>query len=179
MLSLRGTSAYAQRLALPEMRFVDPGLLGWWESLAPREGAEDPSPGDPRRQRAEAFYGFLRELTLGLYEAGVPMHVGTDTPNPLLVPGYSMRLELEAMIDAGIPALDVLRAATTGAARFMGAEGQWGVIRPGAAADLVLLEADPLEDVMTLASPAGVMVDGTWLDRDALERLVTSGSAAR
>lgn len=172
MLSLRGTAAYAERLDRPEMRFVDAGLMGWWRSLAPEEGAADPPPGDARRERAEAFYGFLRDLTRALHEAGVPLLVGTDTPNPLLVPGYSLPLELSALVEAGIPSFEVLRAATEGAARFMGAEGEWGVIRPGAAADLVLLEADPLVDIGVFEAPVGVMAAGRWMDRDALERLV-------
>lgn len=172
MLSLRRTSAYAERLERPEVRFVDPELVAWWESFAPANDAADPPPDDPRPRRARAFYGFLRDLTRALYEADVPLLVGTDTPNPLLVPGYSIHLELVALVEAGIPTAEVLRAATTGAARFTGAEGRRGVVRTGAAADLLLLEADPRERLETLETPVGVMAAGRWLNRQALGRML-------
>lgn len=164
MLAIARTPAYDARLDRPEMRFVDPDIMGWWTSLRAPEGAVPAGPDDPRRRRAEAFYGFLRDLTLALHEAGVPLLVGTDTPNPLLVPGYSIHLELAALVDAGIPPLEVLRAATNGAARFAGAEHEWGVVRVGAAADLLLLDGDPLEDLSVLEAPVGVIVAGQWLE---------------
>jgi hypothetical protein len=172
MLSFAGTPAYNRRLDAQEVRFVDPEIRGWWASLKAPDGAVDPGPDDPRRRRAEAFYGFQRSLTAALFDAGVPLLVGTDTPNPLLVPGFSLHLELSALVDAGIPPIDVLRAATRNAARFVGQEGQWGVVRPGVAADLVLVDGDPLADIGVLRQPAGVMIGGQWLDRAALESML-------
>lgn len=170
MLSIAGTPAYNRGLDAPEVRFVDPEIRGWWASLRAPDGAAEPGPDDPRRRRAEAFYGFQRDLTAALFDAGVPLLVGTDTPNPLLVPGFSLHLELETLVDAGIPPIDVLRAATRNAARFVGEEGQWGVVRPGALASLVLVEGNPLENLDVLKDPTGVMIAGTWLDRAELQR---------
>lgn len=172
MLSVARTPAYNRRLDAPEIRFVDPEIRGWWASLKAPDGAAEPGPDDPRRRRAEAFYGFQRDLTAALFDAGVPLLVGTDTPNPLLVPGFSLHLELSALVDAGIPPIDVLRAATRNAARFAGEDGQWGVVRPGAAADLVLVDGDPLADIGVLQQPAGVMIGGQWLDRAALTKML-------
>lgn len=172
MLSIARTPAYNRRLDAPEVRFVDPEIRGWWASLKAPDGAVDPGPDDPRRRRTEVFYGFQRDLTAALFDAGVPLLVGTDTPNPLLVPGFSLHLELSALVDAGIPPIDVLRAATRNAARFVGQDGEWGVVRGGATADLVLVEGDPLEDLAVLQHPAGVMVAGRWLDREALEKML-------
>jgi imidazolonepropionase-like amidohydrolase len=172
MLSLNRIPAYNERLQRPEMRFMDAGLMGWWASLAAPEGAAEPGPDDPRRRRAEAFYGFQRDLALALHDAGVPLLIGTDTPNPLLVPGYSIHLELATLAHAGIPVMEVLRAATTGAAVFTGDEATRGVVRAGAAADLVLLDEDPRDDLITLEHPLGVMVLGRWLDRPTLDRML-------
>jgi imidazolonepropionase-like amidohydrolase len=172
ILTQARTQAYNARLEAPEMRFVDSGTLGWWRSLAMPEGTASPPANDPRRVRAEAFYGFQKELARALYAAGVPFLVGTDTPNPLLVPGYSLHLELAALVDAGIPTYDVLRAATAEAARFVGEGGRWGQVSVGAAADLVLSDANPLDGIETLRDPAGVMVRGRWIDRPALARMI-------
>jgi hypothetical protein len=169
VLTQQRTPAYNERFEVPEIRFVDPGILEWWSSLRAPEGAAMPPPDDPRRVRNETFYRFQSELALALYEAGVPLLVGTDTPNPMLVPGYSLHLEMAAMVDAGIPTLAVLRAATNEAARFMREEGLWGIVAPGAAADLILVESNPLEGLETLRRPAGVMVRGGWLDAADLE----------
>lgn len=172
MLGMQQTSAYAERLQRPEMRYLGEELLGWWRSLAPAEGATDFRPDDHRNRSREAFYGFLSRLTLALYEAGVPLLVGTDTPNPLLVPGYSIHLEIAALVEAGIPIADVLRAATAGAATFVGDEDEWGALRKGAAADLLLLDANPLNELSTLERPWGVMAAGHWMDRAKLNRML-------
>lgn len=172
ILAQRGTSAYDALFDAPEVRFVADGILAWWRTLRTPDGARAPAPDDPRRRRADAFYAFQRDLALALYEAGVPLLVGTDTPNPMLVPGFSVHLEIEALVEAGIPVLEVLRAATRNAARFLGDEGEWGVVAPGAAADLVLLEHDPLDDLAGLRTPAGVMVAGRWLDRETLDGMI-------
>lgn len=172
ILTRARTSEYNERLSAPETAYVDPGILEWWASLAAPAGAPDPPPDDPRRRRSEAFYDFQRDLVGALHRAGVRLLVGTDTPNPLLVPGFSIHLELAAMVDAGIPPMDVLRAATRDAARFVGEEGRWGVVAAGAAADLVLVDRNPLDGLDALRTPIGVMVRGTWLDREALDRML-------
>jgi imidazolonepropionase-like amidohydrolase len=172
ILTRSRTSYYDALLAAPETAFVDPGILEWWRSLAAPAGAPDPPADDPRRRRSEAFYDFQRELVGALHAAGVPLLVGTDTPNPLLVPGFSIHLELAALVDAGISPIDAIRMATRDAARFAGEEGRWGVVAPGAAANLVLVDANPLDSLAALRAPAGVMVRGTWLDREALDRLL-------
>jgi imidazolonepropionase-like amidohydrolase len=172
ILTQSGTTAYNARFEVPEIRFVDEGTLAWWRTLRAPDGTPPAAPDDPRSVRRNAFYGFQRDLVAALHAAGVPMLVGTDTPNPLLVPGYSIHLELEALAGAGLRSIDVLRGATREPARFMGQAGEWGVVAPGAAADLLLVERNPLEDMATLKRPAGVMVGGRWLERAALERLV-------
>ncbi|MEX2608326.1 MAG: amidohydrolase family protein [Gemmatimonadota bacterium] len=172
ILTQSGTADYNARFEVPEIRFVDEGTLAWWRTLRAPDGTPPAAPDDPRSVRRNAFYGFQRELVAALHAAGVPFLVGTDTPNPLLIPGYSIHLEFEALTGAGLRPIDVLRAATREPARFMGQEGEWGVVVPGAAADLVLVEANPLEDMGTLKRPAGVMVGGRWLERAALEAMV-------
>lgn len=82
-----------------------------------------------------------------LYKAGVPIGAGTDTPIGSALPGYSLHTELERLVDAGLPPLEALKAATVRPAEFFGIEDQTGNLAVGQAADLVLLDANPLADI--------------------------------
>lgn len=95
-------------------------------------------------------YGAARASVGALYRAGVPVLAGTDA-NPGVGPapiahGSSLHDELELLVDAGIPPLDALRAATSLPARHFGLADR-GAIRPGLRADLVLVDGDPLSDI--------------------------------
>ncbi len=95
--------------------------------------------------------------------------VGTDTPHPFVMPGYSVHEELANFVEAGLSPYEALRAATVDAAEFMGAAGKSGVIKLGARADLILVEGNPLEDVKNASRIVGVMIHGRWLPRETLE----------
>jgi len=79
--------------------------------------------------------------------------------------------ELDALIEAGLTREQALVAATIAPARFMGQDTEWGAVAPGHRANLVLVDANPLENLQTLRTPAGVVLAGRWLDRAALSRL--------
>ncbi len=142
--------------ALPGAAYIGSGLAGWWRGAANSMGAFDAV----KQTATDNQRAFARML----YEAGTPMLIGTDTPNPFVLPGFAIHDELEAFIDIGIPADEVLRMATADAASFLREEGEWGVVAAGARADLVLLDADPRDDLSTLRRPAGVMMNGHWYD---------------
>jgi imidazolonepropionase-like amidohydrolase len=158
-LSLAGTAEYAAWLARAEMARMDTGTLAWWRQLGPRGGVAR-----PQSARSAAVHTFQKVLTRELYKAGVPLLVGTDTPNPLMVPGYSLHDEIGSLIEVGIPTAAVLRAATAGAAEHLKQSGQWGVIAPGASADLIVIDRNPLEDPAVLRKPARVLLRGQWVN---------------
>ena len=145
---------------MSEAGYVGPFLASWWRDSASRMTPYD----DVKRAAAER----QRELIKMLYDADAPLLIGTDTPNPFVLPGFAIHDELAAFAAAGIPVADVLRIATADAARFLNEENQWGVVQAGARADLVLLNGDPLDDLATLRAPAGVMMNGIWYDADRL-----------
>ena len=80
-------------------------------------------------------------------EAGIPIAMGTDAGNPLTLHGPSVYAEMEAMQKAGMPAANVLVAATRGGSRAMGLDNEIGTIEKGKAADLLVLDADPTSDI--------------------------------
>jgi imidazolonepropionase-like amidohydrolase len=93
---------------------------------------------------------------------------------PLLAGGGSEGLiaELEALVDAaGFSPQEALRSATVEAARFLGRADQLGSVAPGRFADLVVLDANPLQEVSNLRSVSAVVVRGRWLSREALAGL--------
>ncbi len=144
----------------PESTVIGPGLADWWRGSAMSMGDYDKT----KQKAAEN----QRALIKMLYDAGAPLLIGTDTPNPFVLPGYAIHDEIAAFVEAGIPVEDVLKIATSEAARFLREEGQWGVVAEGARADLVLLNGDPREDLDLLRTPAGVMVNGHWYDAERL-----------
>jgi imidazolonepropionase-like amidohydrolase len=172
-LSRRGTPWYAERLARPEVALVDPGLADWWRSLG--EGTPEAAAAERRREYREGVAALVRAMR----DAGVPLLAGTDTPNPLMVPGFSLHAELAALVAAGLSPYEAIRAATAEAARFAGMEAEFGTIRMGARADLVVTDADPLADVSSLGRPTAVVLRGEWLPRERLEGLVSELLAAR
>ncbi len=111
----------------------------------------------------------LRKRLIGaLHDAGVPVLLGSDSPQVFNVPGFSIHRELEAMVAAGLTPYEALAAGTTAPAAFFG-NADWGAVAPGRDADLVLLEADPLDDIGNTRRIEGVMVRGRWLGRAELD----------
>ncbi|MEP7345727.1 MAG: amidohydrolase family protein [Gemmatimonadaceae bacterium] len=99
-------------------------------------------------------------FTKALYDGGVQLTVGTDMLNPWVSPGASLHRELELLVSAGIPPIDVLRMATRNGARSLGIESEVGTIAVGKIADLVMLSADPIADIRNTRQIDWVMQGG-------------------
>ncbi len=112
--------------------------------------------------RLRAQYALLQRLVRGLRDAGVPLLAGTDPMVPSQLPGYSMQDELEQLTAAGLTPFEALRSATSNPARFLGTAADAGTVAPGKLADLVLLDANPLDDVDNAFRQDGVMLRGRW-----------------
>jgi imidazolonepropionase-like amidohydrolase len=105
-------------------------------------------------------------LTERMHNAGVPFGAGTDTPINLSVPGYSLHSELEMLVRAGLSPLEALSAATLEPARFFSLESEMGTIEAGKVADLVLLDADPLDAISNTKRINLVVSKGQIVSRD-------------
>ena len=117
----------------------------------------------PLSVRQGTWEKYLR-LTGMLRDAGVPLLVGTDAPEPQVAPGASLHHEMEFLVEAGLSPREVLTAATLENARILKEEEQRGSIEPGLVADLVLLEADPLDDIRNTRRIRNVVRSGRLLD---------------
>ena len=127
------------------------------------EGGLPVTPEKEQRYR-DSFAAMLRMLT-ALHEAGVPIVAGTDS-----LGGFALMRELELYVKAGIPAPEVLRMATLGAARAAGQGDRLGSIAPGKLADFILVDGDPSADPGALRNLRLVVKDGVPLEPEAMWR---------
>ena len=107
-----------------------------------------------------------------MHAAGVPIGAGTDTPIFLSVPGYSLHSELELLVRAGLTPLEALQSATVRPAEYFSLQGEMGTIDAGKRADLVLLTANPLDDIANTRKIEAVVSKGAHLDRARLAQLL-------
>ncbi len=170
--------APAAALAHAGAEFLPPSLRKSWASS--RAFAETTPESRARIADMLAFHGPLVE---SFHAAGVRMLAGTDAGLPGMVPGFSLHDELQALREAGLSGFEALATATSQAGRFIrervDASARFGTVEVGARADLLLLDGDPRETLTVLRRPLGVMIRGRWLDRAALDQMLTPTRAER
>lgn len=115
----------------------------------------------------------LLEIAGLMHRSGVDFLVGTDAPAvPNCFPGFSVHDEMALLVKAGFTPMEALQAATRNPAKFLGLSDSLGTVEKGKMADLVLLEANPLEDITNTQRIAAVVVNGRLLKRATLDRLL-------
>ncbi|MFN0277686.1 MAG: amidohydrolase family protein [Pyrinomonadaceae bacterium] len=115
----------------------------------------------PAEKRAR-WVEIRNKLIKAIYDAGGKIMAGSDTPEFLFLYGFSMHRELKALADAGLPNYAVLAAGTRNAHEFFGSIKRSGTIEKGKNADLILLDANPLDDIRNTEKRSGVMLKGKW-----------------
>ncbi|MEK6333542.1 MAG: amidohydrolase family protein [Acidobacteriota bacterium] len=118
---------------------------------------------------------FQKELEVvgEMNRAGVPMMAGTDG-GPYTVAGFGLHQELALLVKAGLTPMQALQAATSNPARFLGESATLGTIEPGKIANLVLLEANPLENIRNTESISGVVVNGKFFPKIVLRMMLAN-----
>jgi hypothetical protein len=117
------------------------------------------------------------EIVVAMQKAGVGILAGTDTLNPFCFPGFSLHDELGLLVQAGLSPVEALRAATLSPAEFLGKEKDLGTVEPGKLADLVLLDANPLDDIANTRKIAGVIYDGKLYPKASLDAMLAKAEA--
>src|SRR5579872_2641955 len=113
------------------------------------------------------------EVVLAMHRAGVPFLAGTDTPPGVYIfPGFSLHEELQRFVAAGFTPVEALQTATINPAKFLGLESETGTIEKGKRGDLVLLDANPLEDIRNTQRIAGVVANGRYFSRADLDKML-------
>jgi len=124
----------------------------------------------PSAGRRERYVRVRNQLLKGIHDAGGKIMTGSDTPELFLLYGWTLHRELKSLVEAGLSPYAALKAATRTPAEFLNALDAFGTIKPGKRADLILLEANPLDNIANTEHRAGVMVRGRWLSEAELRR---------
>ncbi len=152
------------------------------DSLLALMGMVLPLPANaPKAARVAGGALFEKRMALAaaLARAGVPLLIGTDAPLAPALPGEGVHDEMGLLVRAGLPPAQALRAATWEPARYLGATDSLGSVTPARVADLVVLEANPLEDVASVRRITAVVATGRLYTRTELDALLASAKVKR
>ena len=147
----------------PEMKYVGADEMSQWVANK-RKNVEAFSP--EHRQR---YIALRRRLIKALHDGGVGILLGSDAPQIWNVPGFSIHREIATYVAAGLTPYQALVSGTRGVAAHLNRERS-GTIDTGRLADLVLLDANPLQDISNTSKIAGVMVGGRWLPKSEIDK---------
>ncbi len=162
------TQRPAQARLDPYLRYMSPATRAAWDPSQDfrfRGQTFDDDYYDTLARLSEVY----RRIVGVLHSEGAPLLLGTDTPNPYVIPGFSIHRELANLRAAGLSSYEALRCGTVEAARFVNETADWGTVEVGKRADLLLLPGNPVDDVAALREIAHVFVNGYDFARDALE----------
>jgi imidazolonepropionase-like amidohydrolase len=164
--NLYGVTDPGPFLTLPEMRYVSVAQREAWR----RQAAPGPR-GTP--EEVEAFLELRNRILNDLADAGAGILMGTDSPQMFNVPGFALHREIAVMSEAGMTNHQILLSGTATVGRYvrehLGIDHVFGTVAPGQRADLLLLEANPLEDLDRLTERVGVMVRGRWITEEEIQ----------
>lgn len=152
--------------AQPDFKFYPAKVQAQWFDFYKRNRFINTVPIEKRARWIE-----LREkLINAIVDAGGKMLAGSDTPEFLWLYGFGLHHELKSLKDAGVSNYTVLAAGTRNAHEFFGTLDRNGTVQKGKVADLILLNANPLEDISATKNRAGVMLKGKWYTQAELDK---------
>ena len=154
----------------PERKYIFPGM---WQTWDPKLGLREPLTDDQLK-----LLGLVHEKTATLVKlmqsSGVGLLAGSDSgaSNNFTFPGWTLHRELELLVEIGLSPMEALQTATRNPARFLGELLRNGTVEPGKTANLVLLTANPLEDIRNTQKIDSVVLKGKLLTRVDLDKLL-------
>ena len=147
-----------------EVRYMPPEVVDRWrEAVDTRLASTDIE----TNRRVAAL---RRNILAALHEGGANIALGTDSPQIFSVPGFAMYHEMALYAEVGMTPYEVLEIGTRRPAEYFDAADQFGTVAVGSRADLILLEANPADDIGSVRNRVGVMVNGQWIPADEIER---------
>jgi imidazolonepropionase-like amidohydrolase len=156
----------AEFLKTPELRYDSPWIRASFQPDVDRYKNGFKPDAYPRLRASLALQ---RKLVKALEDAGVPILSGTDASDVGPVAGFGLHQELQEFVNDGLTPYQALRTATVNPALYFRQSNQWGTIETGKRADMVLLDANPLENIRNTTKIAGVVLQGKWIEESKLQ----------
>ena len=158
-------------LKWPEMQYI-PAKMREGFAKQKESTVGNPAPLSERQR----YINLRNKVLVALHAAGAKLLIGPDSPQFFLVPGFATHRELESFVEAGLSPYQALEAATRNPAEYfaesMKISRDFGTVEVGLRADLILLDANPLQSVANLSKRSGVMVRGRWLPESELRKML-------
>ena len=148
----------------PEVRYMPPEMVDRWREAVDSR-LESTEIGINRRIAL-----LRRNILTALHEGGANIELGTDSPQIFSVPGFAMYHEMALYTEVGMTPYEVLEIGTRRPAEYFDATDEFGTVAVGRRADLLLLSANPADDISHIRNRVGVMVNGRWIPSDEIER---------
>ncbi len=126
-------------------------------------------PPEAQRKIRDDFDRFQRPFTKAFHDNGGQLMTGTDSLLPRLVPGFALHEELQELVDVGLTPYEALRTSTTIPYEYLGESKDFGTIEIGKGTDLILVDANPLQDISAASKIAGVMMRGRWIGKAEID----------
>ena len=173
--TLRGPVTLESRTSLPELRYLPAAQVEQWTKQL------DSRLKNPEFRAAEAkiYIDNRARILRALHAAGVGILLGSDAPQQFNVPGFSLHREMKSMADAGMAPYEILKSGTANVGQYFKAQDDFGTVAAGKRADLVLVDANPLQDVANLGRRSGVMIRGRWLPASEIDARLTRIAGTR
>jgi hypothetical protein len=168
---------HATLIANPLLRYMPPMRKALWRKPNEERYPDASYSTSERLAIGRAWNDMRLRIVSILHEEGVPLLLGTDTPNPHVYQGFSLHDELANFVQAGLSPYEALCCGTSEAARFLDESALWGTIATGKRADLLLMRANPLNDVGAVRDLEAVFVNGFYFARHDLDMLLEQRSA--
>ncbi|HEX6284668.1 MAG TPA: amidohydrolase family protein [Pyrinomonadaceae bacterium] len=163
-------------LQWPEMQYI-PAKMREGFAKQKQSTLGNPAPAAERQR----FVNLRNKVLVELHKAGAKLLIGPDSPQFFLVPGFATHRELESFVEAGLSPYQALEAATRNPAEYfaetMKTSRDFGTVEAGMRADLILVDANPLQSVANLSKRSGVMVRGRWLPDTELRKMLENVAA--
>jgi imidazolonepropionase-like amidohydrolase len=145
----------------PRSEYISPGVTDLWKSLWTQQ-----------QNLPDFIWQNWMRMVVDLNKAGVPLMIGTDLMLPGIIPGYSAHEEMMIWQEAGIPPADILRSATIVPVQFMDLSDRLGSVSEGKTASMVLVRANPLENISNAQEIESLFLRGKYFNREDLNRLL-------
>ena len=152
----------------PNLIYLDKTTRALWEQLGKDFTSTLPATAVATLRQ---FYPLQQKVTKMMKQSGVKMLAGSDLGGIWVIPGFGLHQEFRELAASGLSPLEILQMTTLNGAEFMKREASMGTVDAGKNADLVLLDANPIDDAANLSKISAVVLKGKYFSKSALEKL--------